>query len=164
MKKINYLFITCLCLCLNYSTNAQSFDKPYKGAVGLRFGYWSTLNLSGKFFINDNSAIELNLGTRSYFSARYVEVVGLYERYNSVSDVEGLNWYYGGGLSLGTYTDIDDATLLVGLAGLAGIEYKFKDTPIAISLDWMPTFFISNSYFTSSFAANRGGLAVRYTF
>jgi hypothetical protein len=154
-----------LLLCLQTTVQAQDFEKPYKGAAGIRFGYWSTINLSGKLFIRDNAAIEANIGTRSYLFSRFYDVTGLYQRYSAIKGVDGLNWYYGGGASLGifTYTSLD-AELQLGFAGVLGAEYKFEKVPIAISLDWMPTYYLLNSGFISAFAGNRGGLAVRYTF
>ena len=48
----------------------------------------------------------------------------------------------------------------LGAAGEAGLEYRFPDAPVALGLDWRPTFvLVQNTDFTSGF-----GLNVRYVF
>jgi hypothetical protein len=40
------------------------------------------------------------------------------------------------------------------------LDYKFPDTPLNLSLDWAPTFFIGG--YDANFAGSLGSLAVRY--
>jgi hypothetical protein len=66
-----------------------------------------------------------------------------------------LNYYIGVGPSL----FLGDPFLL-GAAGELGLEFRFKEAPIALGLDWRPTFIIiENTDFTSGFGFN-----VRYVF
>ena len=41
--------------------------------------------------------------------------------------------------------------------GIIGFDYKIKNTPLNISVDWQPAFSIIQSYFK-----NNGGISVRY--
>src|SRR6185369_16466939 len=48
----------------------------------------------------------------------------------------------------------------LGAAAEAGLEYRFPDAPVALGLDWRPTFvLVQNTDFTSGFGFN-----VRYVF
>jgi hypothetical protein len=90
----------------------------------------------------------------------------LYEKYNDISDIKGLQYYFGGGPAAGIYSygngySGTDATFRLGIAGVVGLDYKFSNVPIAISADYMPSFnLLGGTYFSS----NRGGIAIRYTF
>ena len=167
----NVKLITLIALfsCLTVVVKAQD----YKNAIGLRFGTWGSVGATLKHFTNDNTALEVNLNYRSYsyysfysYSSKFFEITGLYEKVASMSGVDGLKYYYGGGPAVGLYTYGDtyigsDATFRLGVAGIVGLEYKFDKVPISISADYMPSFnFIGGSYFSG----NRGGFAVRYTF
>ena len=46
--------------------------------------------------------------------------------------------------------------------GNLGLDYKFDNTPINISADWVPTIYIGSGYL-SGFGGGYGALAVRYT-
>ncbi len=74
--------------------------------------------------------------------------------YRPVSD-SPINWYVGVGPSL----YLSDPFAL-GASGEIGLEYRFKDAPIAIGLDYRPTFVIvEKTDFVNSFGFN-----VRYVF
>jgi outer membrane protein W len=79
--------------------------------------------------------------------------------------LDGLNWYYGAGLSV-YFWRFEDITNLsssssLGLQGYVGLDYTFKKSPINVTLDWTPTFFING--FTSGLGTRFGGLGIRYT-
>ncbi|MEM8583560.1 MAG: hypothetical protein AAGF87_04780 [Bacteroidota bacterium] len=166
MKTLRYLFVLALLgAFVNTSTvNAQA----YQSAVGLRLGV--PLAVSYKTFINETSAIEAFVGYRSRtvlgFGWTQFNVVGLYQIHNEIN--EGFQWYYGGGAGVYIYSfddgfgfdGEDDGTLSIGISGVVGIEYVFPDTPIAISADWIPTFFVNG--FGNGFGAGFGSLGVRY--
>ncbi|MBK7872232.1 MAG: hypothetical protein IPJ74_16935 [Saprospiraceae bacterium] len=48
--------------------------------------------------------------------------------------------------------------------GVLGLDYKFANAPVNLSLDWVPIFYIGNDreYVYSGFQGGYGGLAVRY--
>jgi hypothetical protein len=82
--------------------------------------------------------------------------------------VPGLKWYAGPGAHLGFWSDSwkkenpeADAGISIGIDGVVGLDYKFKDVPINLSLDWQPSFsFVGYNYFEGGW----GGLGIRYTF
>jgi hypothetical protein len=96
--------------------------------------------------------------------------VGLYEFHYDIEGAPGLKWYIGPGAHLGFYNDRyydrryyngDGSGSYVGLDGVLGLDYKFDQAPINLSLDWQPSFeFGVNRGFIGSW----GGLGVRYTF
>jgi hypothetical protein len=55
---------------------------------------------------------------------------------------------------------IDDP-FLFGVSGELGLEYRFREVPIAMGLDWRPTFYIVEN---TSFDAGGFGLNIRYIF
>jgi len=42
-----------------------------------------------------------------------------------------------------------------------GLDYTFKKSPINVTIDWTPTFFING--YTSGLGTRFGGLGIRYT-
>ena len=141
MKKITLLFSMLFVLALSSQLKAQD----YKSAIGLRFGY--PLSISYKTFLTESNALELYAGFRSYSGVYgYFTVGGLYEIHKPITSVEGLSWYYGGGLSVQFFTYDDNyyfndnnGTFGVGLSGVLGLDYKFADAPFNLSLDFLPT-------------------------
>ena len=69
---------------------------------------------------------------------------------------EAFNWYLGVGPTL----TIGDSFWL-GVAGEAGLEYKFNSVPISMGLDWRPTFWIVEE---TRFGADSFGFNIRYRF
>jgi len=69
---------------------------------------------------------------------------------------EGFNWYVGAGPSM----FLDDPFFL-GISGEIGIEYRFNGVPIALGLDWRPTFFIIED---TDFRTEGFGFNARYIF
>lgn len=54
------------------------------------------------------------------------------------------------------------ATLGIGIHGAIGLDYRFKDAPLSVTLDWIPTFIIGSHY--DGFGFDYGSLGVRYIF
>jgi hypothetical protein len=126
----------------------------YTRAVGLRAG--ETSGLTYKQFFTDVEAFEGILG----IWPNALGITGLYEKYVPFGNVEGLNWYFGGGahLSIGTgklyyyqregnryYTYRRNYPgLAIGLDGIVGAEYKIPKAPFAISFDIKPFIEVNN--------------------
>jgi hypothetical protein len=55
---------------------------------------------------------------------------------------------------------INDPTWF-GASGEIGLEYRFKGAPLALGVDWRPTFFLVDK---TSFDAGGFGLNIRYVF
>lgn len=74
--------------------------------------------------------------------------------YRPIPEIPELNYYLGFGPSV-----FLGAPFNLGVAGEAGIEYAFKDTPIVIGLDWRPYFILLES---TNLSLAGFGLNVRY--
>lgn len=157
MRKVFFLSAAMTILsCLGASAQSGS-GQSYTTAVGVKF-YPGAISVK-HFLNNDNKAIE-GLG---YFWSKGFRVTGLYEIHADINSVSGLKWYVGPGAHLGSYGSKYGGGGSFGVDGVLGLDYKFDDVPINISLDWQPSFeFLSNGY-ENGFAGNFGGLAIRYT-
>lgn len=143
MKK---LLVVLVLVCANQFANAQE--------VGIRFGDVSGGDVavdavfsSGKF-----SRIHANVS----FGDGGVGLDALWDFIYKPLDGEALKWYVGVGPSMVINDDF-----LLGASGEIGLEYRFKEAPIAIGLDWRPTFWIVEE---TDFHAGGFGLNVRYVF
>ena len=143
MKK---LLVVLVLVCANQFANAQE--------VGIRFGDVSGGDVavdavfsSGKF-----NRIHANVS----FGDGGVGLDALWDFIYKPLDGEALKWYVGVGPSMVINDDF-----LLGASGEIGLEYRFKEAPIAIGLDWRPTFWIVEE---TDFHAGGFGLNVRYVF
>ena len=69
---------------------------------------------------------------------------------------EGFNWYVGAGPSM-----LIEDPFFLGVSGEVGLEYRFDGVPIALGLDWRPTFYIIED---TDFRADGFGFNARYIF
>lgn len=138
-------------LCLSMAFFANS---GYSQEIGARFG--------GALGNNNSVAVDgvfaLGKFSRVHADASFGNGVGVEALwdfiYRPLSD-SPINYYIGFGPSLYLGNPF-----LLGAAGEAGIEYRFSNAPIALGLDYRPTFVIvQNSDFYGGFGFN-----VRYVF
>ncbi|MGN7205726.1 hypothetical protein ACTHQF_15750 [Pedobacter sp. SAFR-022] len=159
MKKLfTMMCLTVIATIGLYSTsNAQS----YRNAIGGRFG--TANGVTFKTTLGDNKMLDLIANFRSNDGYSYFRVTGLYEIYNPLQGAPGLNWYYGIGGSVGSrkwkFDDTNKA--YISLDGVVGLDYKFADAPINLSLDWKPAIELAPS---TEFDSSGLGLSVRFTF
>jgi hypothetical protein len=157
MKKIIIVFF--IGFCLTTFSNAQDYNT----GIGLRGGFSNGITL--KHFIGTNTAIEGILSSRR----GGFQLTGLYELHYSFFDTERLNWYFGGGAHIGFWDgnhayywdDPNRSYTVVGIDGILGLEYNFREVPINLSLDWKPAY---NFFGYSGFWADGGAISVRYIF
>lgn len=160
MKKILFIFLFAFA-CV-FAAQAQ---QNYKSAIGLRLGY--PLSVSYKTFISEPGAIEVFAGFRSWSYYSWFNVGGLYQHHFAIPSVQGLDWYVGGGASAYFWNFKDQfvgdngTSTTFGILGNIGLDYKFANAPVNISVDWMPAFFVNG--YGNGFGGGYGGLAVRYT-
>lgn len=150
MKKLLLLLIVAATISLN--TKAQD-DNGYKNAIGVRLGSSVPAIKSGityKHFIGNN-AIE---GILSFGDG--VGICGLYEIHKPLS-TENLQWLVG----FGGYVGINNSTSNVGAAGIIGLDYKFAQIPLNLTLDWKPELNIVSKV---GFEASGIGFSARFTF
>ena len=158
MKK--QFFLTAIIAVLTISgvaaQQSKSFNSSdYQTALGVKF-YPGAFSI--KHFVNDNKAVE----GLAYFWNRGLRVTGLYEIHFDINDVNGLKWYVGPGAHVGFYNDKNGGGTSIGLDGVLGLDYKFSEAPINLSIDWQPSFEFGNNY-GNGFNGNWGGFAIRYT-
>ena len=169
MKRLSLLFVMLgFVLLATNTTQAQN----YRNGIGLRLGW--DYGITFKHFVNETAAIEGILTYRRYGSVyenygyNYLRVTGLYLIHNPIGGAPGLSWYFGGGIMFqslsGDYFDYDTKAKRsgFGIVGALGLDYKFENTPLNLSIDWLPTFIIGG--YGDGFAGNTGALAIRYTF
>lgn len=135
--------------------------QEYRTALGVKF--WPG-GITIKHFVRDNRAIE----GIAYFWNHGFRFTGLYEIHGDINGAAGLKWYVGPGAHIGAYNHswvrdghvYADGDMSLGIDGVLGLDYKFSDVPINLSLDIQPSFeLLSHTYFSAW-----GGLAIRYTF
>jgi hypothetical protein len=144
MKKIFLVVITSFVM---YTvSNAQE--------LGVRFGNVSAGNVAidGMFSVSKFSRMHADVS----FGNGGVGADLLWDFLYRPLGGEALNWYLGAG----AYINIDNP-FLFGAAFEAGLEYRFKEVPIAIGMDWRPTLSIVE---TTDFHVEGFGLNVRYVF
>lgn len=155
MKKILFF------LLLGLSISSTSFAQDYRTAIGFRGGLFNGLSI--KHFIGSKAALEGIVSSRW----RGLQVTGLYEIHNVAFQTRGLNWYYGAGAHVGfwdgnrtNWGNKDERYTVVGLDGILGLEYNFREVPINISLDWKPAWNISGY---QGFWGDGAAFSIRYT-
>ncbi|MDN3668857.1 hypothetical protein QWY93_05905 [Echinicola jeungdonensis] len=137
--------------------------QTYRTGVGLRAGV--TNGLTVKHFLERDDAIEGILHTRW----RGLLITGLYEKHRNVREIRGLRWFYGGGLHLGSWGRDSDHPFgnpdrdytIFGIDGIIGLDYKFVDAPVNLSLDYKPAFNLSGY---SGWWGDEIALSIRFTF
>lgn len=152
-------FFTLLIALFFVASESQAQD--YKSAIGLRLG--SPLSVSYKTFISDKGAFEGVAGFRSYVGYSWFNVGAYYQHHNDISSVGGLRWYYGAGANIYFWSfdsGITGSSTSIGISGVLGLDYKFSDIPLNLSVDWIPTFFVNG--YGDRFGAGYGALAARY--
>jgi hypothetical protein len=172
--RIKYFLILLVLTFGNRQLNAQDYTldtvvnrqthlyaTPYSHAIGVKM-YPSAI--SYKQFIRTNKALEV-LG---YFTLDGFRATAMYEKYMPIEGNENLTWYVGYGAHLGLWNDQwklrnpnHPSGIALGVDGILGMDYKVKNAPLNLSIDWQPSFnFVGASYFESGWA----GIGVRYTF
>jgi hypothetical protein len=150
MKRLLKLFALGIVLISTSSLTVNA--QEYRTGFGFRLGgFTSGVNVKG--FLNEQGAIEgiVSFGRRSFVTT------GLYQHHFPIENVQGLTLYGGGGVHLGffwyrgTYliyryknedlyviNDNGRSTLIPGIDGIFGIEYKFKGAPFVVGADLKP--------------------------
>lgn len=121
--------------------------------IGIRFGGTNSHGgaaIDGIFNYGKFGRIHADLGVYS----GGIGIDALWDFINKPLDDEAFNWYLGAGPSA-----FIGNGLLVGASGEIGIEYHFEAAPIAIGLDWRPTFWLIDE---KRLSAGSFGLNIRY--
>jgi len=163
MKK--QILIVAALFAISFYGTAQQIAET---TLGVRFGNYSSVSFQKK--LSENTRLELNGGYHGYKYYSDINIEGFYHIVADVPSVENMNWYYGAGAGVGiwkydngwnTYYGYEENGTYFYAAGAVGIDYKFKDIPLLLSLDVRPQFVIGDFYDGLHFD---GGLGIRYVF
>jgi hypothetical protein len=146
MKKAGVIIL--LLLLTGFYSQAQN----YKTALGVRLS-------------SSDAALNSGISFKHFFGSTALEAlvtfgdpfaIGALLEKHKPTGPEGLNWFYGGG----AYVGFGDKRNL-GAQGIIGLDYKFQEVPINVSLDWKPELNIIQEV---SFEPAAVGLSIRFTF
>ncbi len=166
LKRLPLVFILLACIS---SVSAQDFTLDTAQALG---PYKNPYTKSIGVKVSPGAITYKNM----FKTARAIEVIGyasldgfsasvLKEIYTPIEGAENLSWYIGYGGHMGVWSEewkktnpnSSNSNIAVGFDGIIGFDYKIKNSPLNISVDWQPAFSIIQSYFK-----NQGGISVRY--
>ncbi len=141
---------------VNYGVSAVY--KQFIGSQKTIEGLDNAMNKIGRASNAFEVAVNLDL-----FYGVGINASGAYFWQYQIGDIQGFSWYVGPAVSVGAY--FSPAVLAsIGIHVQGGIEYKFKDIPLALSLDYGPGLgMLIGEAFGVGFAGI-GGLGVKYTF
>lgn len=160
MKKIFFAFFITACISSFNQVSAQA----YKTALGVRLSSAAAMvnnSISFKQFINEKTAIE------AQFSFGDPLALGALIEFHKPVGAEGMTYFYGAGgyiaflktTNLNTQKTSTDPNF--GAQGVVGLDYKFNNIPLNLSLDWKPELnLVSNINFEPACI----GLSARFTF
>jgi hypothetical protein len=159
MKKL--FTIICLTVVATLGIYSTSSAQDYRNAIGGRFG--TANGITFKTTLGGNKMLDLIANFRSNDGYKYFRVTGLYEIYNPIQGADGLNWYYGLGGTVGSRTrKFDDKNqAYISVDGVLGLDYKFTEAPLNLSLDWKPAIELAPG---TNFDSSGLGLSIRFTF
>ena len=124
---------------------AFAYTREYKTAVGVRGSLGEAAIRGGgvtvKHFFWQQAAVEGIVSATNFSGTR---LMVLYEHHLEIPEVEGLQWYAGGGTHITTLS----STTLWGIDAISGIEYTFGATPLNIGLSWKPELNITGKTYT----------------
>ncbi|RYG47086.1 MAG: hypothetical protein EOO01_15335 [Chitinophagaceae bacterium] len=143
---------------------AQTSFAQYKTALGVRLSSSQAMvnnSISLKHFLTETTAVE------ALFSFGDPLALGALLEVHKPLSTEGLQWFYGGGGYLGfekvydPNRKVNDTEVNFGGMGVLGLDYKFLNLPLNLSLDWKPELNLVNDI---TFEPAAIGLSVRFLF
>lgn len=160
MKRIA---IVCFLVAVTASTNLVS-AQDYKTALGVRLSSSNAMqnnSISIKQFINEKMAIE------GLFTFGDPLALGALLEFHKPLSAAGLTYFYGAGGYIGfiktvnTTTQKSSTDANFGAQGVVGLDYKFNNIPLNLSLDWKPELNIVSDI---NFEPAAIGFTARFTF
>lgn len=142
----------------------SAFSQNYRTALGIRLSSSQAMvsnSISVKQFINEKTAIE---GLLSFSDPL---AFGLLAEFHKPLSASGLQYFYGAGGYLAFIKNYDpnkqrnETDANFGVQGVVGLDYKFSNVPINISLDWKPELNIVSDI---NFEPAAVGFTARFTF
>jgi hypothetical protein len=160
MKKIICSFLLVSGFCFATTLSAQE----YKTALGVRLSSSAAMvnnSISIKHFMNEKIAVE------ALFSFGDPLALGALVEVNKPIGASGVQWYYGGGGYIGFVKTFNpnknknETDVNFGAQGVIGLDYKFVNLPLNLSLDWKPELNIVSDI---NFEPAAIGFTARFTF
>lgn len=138
--------------------------QQYKTGLGVRLSSSAASvnnSITIKHFVNDRLALE------GLFSFGDPLALGILAEMHKPLSETGLQWFYGGGGYISfvkTYNpnkQRDVTNTNFGAQGIVGLDYKFPNVPLNLSLDWKPELnLVDNINFEPAVV----GFSARFTF
>ncbi len=160
MKK----FILVMMLVAGTCYLNESMAQDYKTALGVRLSSSAPAvnnSISIKHFVTNKMALE------GLFSFGDPLALGLLIEIHKPFSSSGLQWYYGAGGYLSfvkTYNpnkQRNETNTNFGAQGVLGLDYKFPNVPLNLSMDWKPELNIVSDI---NFEPAAVGFTARFTF
>ena len=129
-----------------FMTAVAANAQTYQTALGAKFyaGNGSVGGINIRHSNSENTALE---GSLLFFNGGGIGIEGLYEYQAPINNAPGLQYFVGGGGMLGFggagFADEHDNSVSFALRLTGGIDYKFPDVPIDVSLGFDPFFYLA---------------------
>jgi hypothetical protein len=167
-RKLIYLLVFLTPFAAFSQKKVESGSSSYKAGLGVRLGYH--YGITFKYMMSDAAAIEGILQFRYHGTA----ITGLYEKHAVAFDNDQFRWFYGIGGHVGYYGrnyglakkyygryyyEYEERPS-IGIDGIIGLEYRIKEIPFTLGVDFKPyvdIYYPGWGYFDSA-------LSVRYVF
>lgn len=122
-------------------------------SIGPRFGGSSGISLKNHSHSN-RSALEFIAANSFDKKVEGFTVTALYEKLAPLTGNGQVSAVFGAGINLNFRHDTK-----FGASGIIGFDWRLKNVPLALQVDWLPTwFFINESYFSGV----NGAFTIRY--
>ena len=127
--------VSMILLCgITFGSRAQD------NLIGIRGGWYS--GISVQHYLSEGEAVE---GLFQIVRGG-INLTGLYELHEPLSVADGFGFYYGAGGHFGIYQEeqrlfgdrYSGSGGVIGIDGIAGVEYIFDQIPLQLSLDYKP--------------------------
>ncbi len=160
MKKIEKFILLSIFVFSFESLSAQN----YQNAIGLRGGWYNGITF--RHMLSESKGVEVLFASRW----RGFNLAGIYEIQKPLKE-EGFDWYYGIGAHVGAFNRyyyydhnnphyLDNGRIVaLGLDGILGMEYTFKELPLNLGIDIHPLIELADGGFWPWYDA---ALSVRY--
>ena len=137
MKKVSFLLFAFICLAAA-GANAQTYET----GIGAKFyaGNGSIGGINIRHSTTEHTALE---GSLLFFNGG-LGIEGLYQYQGPITGAPGLQYFVGGGGMLGFGTGrYSNNNVQFALRLTGGIDYKFDQAPIDVSLGLDPFFYLA---------------------
>ncbi len=151
MKKL-FVLIAALVL-LNSTAGAQELGIRYGEVTAGKWAVDGVLSISSLKRVHLDLSLDKGLGLDGIWDFAFNRIKR-----------EAIYYYFGVGAFIYIETTDDenrDDKFFFGILGEAGLEYRFRDAPIVIGLDWRPSFKLVDK---TKFSVGGFGVNLRYVF